>query len=361
MARHSHFVTQWAITILLLFTGILSTGCAKPAGVIFEPLAKPIVWPAQIPDSPNNQPPRIRYVGQIVSDADLKPALTGMQALGQTIFGKHDIHTMLTPFAVCTDSADRLFVADSNAQCVHVFNLNTRKYERWTPAKDQTPFSQPVGIAYDPIGHLIVVDSVAKALFIFDDQGKLIQTVGSDILARPCGITIHPNTRQLFVTDTGLHQVLVFTPDGQLMTRIGKRGSGDGQFNFPVDVAIAKDGTIYVCDALNYRIQLFTPALTFKKSFGVKGDMPGTFSQPKAIDIDSDGQLYVLDAHFEAIQIFNDQQQILLSFGQEGHAPGEFWLPTNLFIDASNRIWIADSYNRRIVVLDYLSTPEIAK
>jgi DNA-binding beta-propeller fold protein YncE len=344
-----------------MLMGLLLTGCSKPAGIIFEPLAKPIVWPPQVQTGENSQPSRIQYVGQIVSDADLKPAMTTMQSIGQTIFGKKETHTMLTPFAVCTNGSDRLFVADSNAQCVHVFDLNTRVYQRWTPPKDKPQFAQPVGIAFDPIGHIIVADSVAKQLFIFDEQGKFLNTVGKDILARPCGLTIHPNTRQLFVCDTGLHQVLVFTPDGQLMTRLGKRGSGNGQFNFPVSVAIGKQGQIYVCDALNFRVQTFNPDLTFKNTFGVKGDMPGTFSQPKSLAVDGDGHLYVLDAHFEAVQIFDEQHHILLSFGQEGHAPGEFWLPTNLFIDSNNRIWIADSYNRRVDVLDYLPLPEIAK
>ena len=42
---------------------------------------------------------------------------------------------MLTPYAVCTDGQDRLFVADTNAQTVHVFDLRTRRYEQWKPAE----------------------------------------------------------------------------------------------------------------------------------------------------------------------------------------------------------------------------------
>src|SRR5262249_40451985 len=80
---------------------LLATGCAKQAGVIFEPLANPIVWPA----APAK--PRIRYVGQLSTSADLKPAVSVGQAMGEAIFGKKPITSMLTPYALCTDGKDR--------------------------------------------------------------------------------------------------------------------------------------------------------------------------------------------------------------------------------------------------------------
>src|SRR5262245_34396582 len=139
MSRHAQKIL---VALLLL------SGCGKSAGVIFEPLAKPIVWPA----APERT--RIRYVGQLVTSADLKPAVSFGEALGETLFGKKSIKSMLTPYAVCTDGRDRLFVADSNAQVVHVFDLQTRVYQQWKPPEGSPPFSQPVGLAWDPSGKL---------------------------------------------------------------------------------------------------------------------------------------------------------------------------------------------------------------
>ncbi|MFA7237562.1 MAG: 6-bladed beta-propeller, partial [Phycisphaeraceae bacterium] len=299
---------------------------------------------------------RIRNVGQLATNEDLQPPVSGGQAFGEALFGKEPARSMLTPFALCADGKDRLFVADSNAQCVHVFNFNTREYQRWVTPKDAPQFAQPVAVAYDPVGRVIVADSVFGGLFVFDDQGNFQSVIGQSSLQRPCGLTIHPTTRQLFVTDAGLHQLLILTPDGTLMAKLGQRGPAPlpANFNFPTSVAISPDGTIYVCDALNFRIQVFNPDLTFVRAFGIKGDVPGSFSQPKALATDSDGHLYVIDSHFEAVEIFDPQGHVLLSFGEEGRAPGQFWLPTGIFIDAHNRIYIADSYNRRVQVFDYL-------
>lgn len=350
------WIVNWALPVLL---SMILTGCGKPAGVIFSPITPPLVWPAEN----SGEHARIRYVGQLVTSADLKPAVSGGQALGQALFGQEASRSMLTPFALCTDGKDRLFVVDSNAQCIHVFDLNARDYQRWTSPPGSPQLAQPIAVAYDPVGRLIVADSVYGGLFIFDDQGKFQGVIGQESLKRPCGLTIHPTTRQLFVVDTGLHQLVILTPDGRFMTKVGQRGSAPlpANFNFPVSVAIAPNGMIYVCDALNYRIQVFNPDFTFARTFGAKGDMPGYFSQPKAMAFDRDGHLYVIDSHFEAIQIFDPQGQVLLSFGQEGRKPGEFWLPTGIFIDHHNRIWIADSYNRRVQVFDYLSLTEASQ
>jgi DNA-binding beta-propeller fold protein YncE len=327
---------------------LLVSGCAKPAGVIFEPLAQPLVWPAP------PEPARIRYVGQLATSADLKPAVSFGQQVGQALFGKKDVLSMLTPYAVCTDGGDRLFVADSNAQVVHVFDLQTRKYARWVPATAEKRFAQAVGIAFDPGGRLYVADSVGGVIHIFNSTGAYLGEMGRGIVERPCGLAFDARLGRLFVADTGLHQLVIFSPSGQMLARLGSRGTGLGQFNYPTNVAVDSQGRIYVSDSLNFRVQQFGSDFMVIRQIGRKGDMPGYFGQPKGIAIDSQDHLYVVDANFEAIQVFDDQGQLLLDFGQEGRRPGEFWLPAGIHIDPRNRIWVADCYNRRVQVLDFL-------
>jgi DNA-binding beta-propeller fold protein YncE len=328
---------------------LLLAGCSKP-GVIFPPLNPPLVWPAP------PEPTRIRYVGQLSTDADLKPATNFGEAIGRAIFGKADTHSMLSPLAVCTDGADRVFVADSNAQLIHVFNLNTRRYEQWTPGKpdEGKRFSQPVALAWDPAGRLLVADSAASRLYAFDGAGNFLGPFGPESLQHPCGIAIDTKGNRIFVADSKLHQVLVLSPMGALLTTIGQRGMALGEFNYPTFLAMDSQGRLYVSDSLNFRIQVFAPDLHPLRAMGKKGDMPGYFSEPKGIAIDSQDHLYVVDANFESVQIFDDKGALLLDFGQEGQRPGEFWLPVGIFIDLHNRIWIADSYNRRVQAFDFV-------
>jgi sugar lactone lactonase YvrE len=345
VATPLHVGIVFAIILLAL------AGCATKPGIIFAPPATAIQWPGP-PD-----PPRIFYVGQLATSKDLKPGVNGMEAVGQALFGKKESHSMLTPMAVCTDGADRVFVADSNAQLVHVFDLQTRKYAMWKPGKDLPQFAQPVGITWDPINHhLLVADSVAGSIFLFDTKGTFLGELGQGILQRPVGMAVDPspeNPGRIFVADVGAHQILIFGADGRLIKRLGSRGTALGSFNYPTNVALDLQGHLYVSDSLNFRIQQFDRDLKPLRQFGKKGDMPGCFAQPKGLATDSEGHIYVLDGQFENVQIFAPDGNILMDFGEEGNGPGQFWLPTGICIDGRDRLWIADSYNRRIQVFDY--------
>ena len=359
-----------SVTVAALFA---LTGCAKPAGVIFEPLATPIGWPAP-PDEP-----RIHYVGQISTTADLKAAKPFGEALRELFAGKQPIMGVINPFAVETDNHNRLFVADSGGQVVHVFDLDKRTYEQWTP-KAPAAFISPVGLARAADGRLFVADSAAGAIWVFDALGAEIGRWGDDELIRPCGLAYDDVAQRLFIADAGAHQVVILDTAGQPVARLGSRGTAPGQFNFPTNVAIDHHHRLYVSDSLNCRVQQFVeqeggevpgdaagasseqqpaPAFVPRLQIGSRGDMPGYFSRPKGIAVDSEDHLYIVDAEFEAVQVYSSEGNLLMAFGREGRGPGEFWLPAGLCIDDTDRLWIADPYNRRVQVFDY-RRPQIA-
>lgn len=322
-------------------------GCGRAPGVIFPPLTAPVQWPA----APN--PPRIRYVGQLAVNEDLKPGQSFLSIAWDAVIGRDPAIGMLTPQGVCTDSGQRLLVTDGGGQVVHVYDMATRRYGQWR-APTGSAFQSPVGIASDPAGGILVADSTAGVVHQFEAAGPYRGALGKGVLKRPVAIAVHPTTGQLYVADCGAHQVVILSREGIEVRRLGVRGSGAGQFNCPTSLAFDHQGRLYVCDALNFRVQQFSPELQFIRAIGFKGDMPGCFSQPKALAIDSDDHLYVVDNQLEAVQIFDSDGRLLLGFGQEGGGKGEFWLPGGLFIDPSDRIWIADTYNRRVQVFDYV-------
>ena len=58
----------------------------------------------------------------------------------------------------------------------------------------------------------------------------------------------------------GNHRVQKFTSGGAFLSSLGSLGSGDGQFNKPIDVAFDPAGNLYVAEIQNSRIQKFKPA-----------------------------------------------------------------------------------------------------
>jgi hypothetical protein len=84
----------------------------------------------------------------------------------------------------------------------------------------------------------------------------------------------------------------------ELVRKIGDVDTEDEHvaFNYPNDVAVDKDGAIYILDAGNTRIQKFSPDGKYLATIGRKGQGPGEFILPDSLDIDRDGNLVVGDS-----------------------------------------------------------------
>jgi DNA-binding beta-propeller fold protein YncE len=331
-------------------TGAGLPGCGSAPGEVFDSKGPVRVWPAP-PDEA-----RIRYVGELRTSADLKPGRSFGEGVGEFLFGKDAVLGMLSPMGVCTDGKERVFVADSNAQVVHVFDLGTRVYARWAPPGRLPGFGQPVAVAFDPYGgRVLVSDSVGGVVETFDLAGVYKGPLGAGVLKRPCGVAVDGRNGRVFVVDVVAHQVVVFDSAGAEIARVGGRGSGLGEFNYPTNVALDAGGRMYVSDTLNFRVQEFDSELRPIRQIGRKGDMPGYFSQPKGISVDAEGHVFVVDANFEAVQVFDAEGQLLMTFGREGQGPGEFWLPAGICADAQGRVWVADTYNKRVEVFETIA------
>ncbi|MCA9293463.1 MAG: hypothetical protein KDA20_06595 [Phycisphaerales bacterium] len=314
--------------------------------MIFDPANREIGWPPP-PDERH-----VVYVGQLSSDRDLKPGQSFASSLGTMLFGRDAEQMMVHPMGVCTDASARLFVADSGARVVHVFDLEDRSYARWSPGGEMGSFVLPVAVAVTTDGRVLVCDAGRGAVDAFAAHGEYLGALAAGAFQRPSGIAVDAD--RIVVADPGAQQVVVLSLAGEVVERIGSRGSGAGQFNYPTGVAIGGDGALYVSDSLNFRVQVFDTAYAFVRAIGSKGDLPGYFAQPKGVAVDPDEHLYVVDGHFEAVQLFDALGRVLMSFGEEGRGPGQFWLPVGIHIDSSGRIWVADSYNRRVQVFDYV-------
>lgn len=327
----------------------LASGCAPKLKPIFEDHQPPITWPTP------PAPPRIRYVGQLKSSADLKPAATFFGTIARALVGKEEPKRLYGPRSVvCTKDGQRVWIADPGGRCLHLFDLQNRRYEKIDNVGDSRLLS-PVDVCLGPGDSLYVCDSENVAIYHLSGvTGALIGSLRltADI-RRPVAVAYDQSSDELYVVDVTAHDVKVLGPNGNLRRIIGRRGEGPGEFNFPCDIAVDGD-TIWVVDAGNHRVQGLTREGGPVVAFGQAGDAPGDLALPKGIAIDRDGHVYVVDGRFENVQVFDRSGRLLLMLGEEGIGPGEFWLPGGMFIDADNRIWICDAYNRRVQVFDYL-------
>ena len=91
----------------------------------------------------------------------------------------------------------------------------------------------------------------------------------------------------------------------ELVRKIGDVDTEDEHFafNYPSDVAVDKDGNIYILDAANTRVQKFGPDGKYLATIGRKGQGPGEYIMPDAISFDKDGSLVVADSPQNRIHV----------------------------------------------------------
>ena len=95
------------------------------------------------------------------------------------------------------------------------------------------------------------------AVIVFSKKLKYRCSLGKgENLQRPTGIVFTRD--RLYVVDTAGHRVVVYDNKGNYLFQFGQRGTGEGAFNFPTDIAASTGGRLYINDSLNFRIQVFT-------------------------------------------------------------------------------------------------------
>ncbi|MDX9994403.1 MAG: 6-bladed beta-propeller [Rhodocyclaceae bacterium] len=329
-----------ALCIVLLLASILP---AMPAG-----LAERMVWP------PAPDRPRIEFVRSFTSPADLGIEKGLFARFKEFLFGAAD-ERLVRPMAVVA-RAGIIHVADPGVRGVHRFDLARGEYAL-IRAADDLPLPSPVGLALGPDGTVYATDSVLGKVFVIrPESGQAVPLVLSAPLRQPTGIAYDAGHGRLIVTDTAAHQIVLLSRDGREIRRVGRRGNGNGEFNYPTHLWLDGQGRLLVTDSLNFRIQTFDADGGFTGMFGRQGDGTGDTSRAKGVATDRYGHIYVTDALFHAVQIFDGAGRLLLPIGGQGHDYGEFWLPAGLFVDTADgdTIYVADSHNRRIQVMRYV-------
>lgn len=155
----------------------------------------------------------------------------------------------------------------------------------------------------------------------------------------PMGIAVDAS-HKIFVTDYGNHRVQVFDGDGGFIRQFGSDGSTNGKFHYPTCIATDTEGNIYVGDY--YGVQVFSNDGTYLRR--------QTVNYVTGIALDATGNVYISTSF--ALHIYNNAlTQKIRSVGSNGSQPGQFDNARGVAVDKNGRIFIADLFNKRIQVL----------
>jgi len=332
---------SYLFILLMLLVSIVSFACA-PA--LPEKKKIDLVWPLP-PDEP-----RIKYVDYFTNSLDLEVK----KGVSELLFGEEKVDSLDKPYGVAVDKQGRVYITDLGRVWVIDFKNKTYRFIGDEPGVGRLNF--PVGITTTSDNRVFVTDINLDRVFVFNPDGRFMSAIGEKgELDGPSGVAVDEKNRLIYVVDSKKHQVNVYSLDTFKKVRVmGKRGSENGEFNFPTNIALDKEGRLYVVDTGNFRVQIFDSEGRFIKSMGKAGDTPGSFARPKGIAIDSEGHIYVVDAAFQNFQIFDFEGNILLFVGSAGVEPGQFLLPAGIAIDDEDRIYVINQIPPSLQIFEYM-------
>jgi tripartite motif-containing protein 71 len=192
------------------------------------------------------------------------------------------------------------------------------------------------GLAVAPDRSIYVTDWLNEHIERYDSAGNLIATWGEagdqpGELDHPRGLAVAADGT-VYVADDGNRRVQYFEPNGRLLGTWGEFGSGIGQFgrtheSGPVDVAVGRDGSVYVLDLGNGAVQVFTASGTYIRHWGTPLSRPGQLYRALGLAQAPDGTLYVADSGNHRIQHLSADGTPLGAWGSQGSAGGMFGGP----------------------------------
>ena len=292
---------------------------------------------------------KVQWVNQFPSlDKNKKNAKKGW--FTRLIFGNKNNPELIKPIAIYALSPNEFTILDQGSATI----FQVKNYQKKIPKvlrKHKFNFSSLVSFCKFSNNEILFTDSRSNKIFKLNEEQNKLDVFNNNLqLQQPTGIAYSTITNEIWIVETADHRISVLNEQGQLLKTIGKRGSAQGEFNFPTSICFDKFGNAYVIDAMNFRIQVFNKAGEVISVFGEPGNATGYFARPKGIATDSHGNIYITDALYHTVQIFDIKGNFLYQFGQQGRNKGQFWMPSGIYVDDNDYIYVADSYNARIQI-----------
>ena len=252
---------------------------------------------------------------------------------------------------------DRELALTASDNMVHIYTTGGEEKETI-----RSNFTRPYGIWCHRDDTLWITDREAHNVQKFSRQGtrgkfeKVFQFglrgVNPGQFSHPRGITLHPDTGTVYVSDMKNHRIQIFRQDypvPKYQGHFGGPGKSPGLFNLPAGLCFDHHDRLLICDDHNCRVQVFNPEGRFLHTLGTMRSQKGLLCSPIGVSCDSYGRYIITEFGSHTITFMSPEGKILSCVRYLGPEYGQFIHPRGVACDSIGYVYVADHENMRIV------------
>ena len=214
-----------------------------------------------------------------------------------------------------------------------------RRYSALRPSRSTSPVSAPAA----PLPPAGIPTIGVHHLFDITGQDDISLSLPTDVAVGKEG--------HIYVVDGGNHRIVTFDRNGKYLRTCGGKGTGEGQFNSPVGVGTDGKGRVYVADTGNHRIQVFNADGRFQYTFPVVDN--GLAIRPIDVAADASGsKIYVSGNNNHKIMAYTASGKPIRQWGGNGESGGLFRYPASVVVSPEGDLYVADVLNSRVQGFD---------
>ncbi len=166
-------------------------------------------------------------------------------------------------------------------------------------------FDFPVDAAFMPDGSFMVCDKNNQRLQMFDNKGNFKKVLLQDEV-KPRRVCFNPRDGYMYVSDELAECVKIYTPQGQLVRRIGET-----MFQCPAGMDIDTKGNLVMTDAERCFVSLHQPTGDVIAKFYYRFLTDKLIPNPYYATVNDDDQLIVSDFRNNIVKVFSNSGQVL--------------------------------------------------
>ena len=256
------------------------------------------------------------------------------------------------------------FECDSNKMLAELNNLGKLvekvrsgiDYKSWKhplvsvceKGKGMEQLNWPRGVTVEnETGNIYIADQYNYCVKVFDSTGKYLFKFGDNEdegkMYWPLSVAIYGD--RILISQRN-NCILNYQLNGELISKIGKYGKGEMEFDYPFGLTIDEsNGNIYVSDLDNNCIQILNQDFSFKSQFG-----KNVLKKPRNVKL-SKVYIFVLDESNPCLHLFNYNhilQKSVISRGKEMQVINPYYF----FINRTDNILFSDYGSNSIYIFN---------